>query len=115
MSSAFLGAGVPVVLASLWPVEDQVTASLMERFYAELSLGRAPVTALAQAQNTIRSDPTTAHPFHWAGFVVIGDGTALVDLEAKPRPGPMTGFLVAGSLLIVLVLVVRPRFRASKK
>jgi len=115
LSSAFLGAGVPAVLASLWPVEDQVTAILMERFYEELSLGRAPATALSQAQDAIRSDPATAHPFHWAGFVVIGDGTAMVDLEAKRRPGPVTGYSVAGAMIIALALVVRRRFRAPKK
>jgi tetratricopeptide (TPR) repeat protein len=113
LSSAFLGAGVPTVVASLWPVADGVTAVLMEKFYEELSLGQDPVTALALAQDAIRADPITAHPFHWAGFVVVGDGTVAVDLQIKRRLGPMAFLLVTAAVIIVTILTVRRRFRKT--
>jgi len=111
LSSAFLGAGVPTVVASLWPVADAVTTTLMERFYAELSAGHDPSTALARAQDYIRADPATAHLFHWAGFVVVGDGTLAVDLEIRRRPGPVAGFFIATGMIILLVVFVRRRLR----
>ncbi len=96
LSSAFLSAGVPTVVASLWPVADGVTALLMEKFYEELARGLDPAMALAGAQEFIRQVPATAHPFHWAGFVVVGDGTEAMTLKAKKPIG----------LPVVLVVVV---------
>jgi CHAT domain-containing protein len=113
LSSAFLSAGVPTVVASLWPVDDGVTTVLMEKFYAELASGLDPGTALAVAQDAIRADPLTAHPFHWAGFVVVGDGTVAVDLQVKRRLGPVGLFLVAVFVAVVVIFTVRRRFRKT--
>jgi CHAT domain-containing protein len=69
---AFLLAGAANVLATLWPVEDRATASLMDRFYASLSSGREESQAIAAAQRTLLRNPETTHPFHWAGFALVG-------------------------------------------
>jgi hypothetical protein len=114
LSSAFLGAGVPVVVASLWPVDDQVTTTLMTRFYAGLARGHEPAAALALAQQALRSTPQTAHPFHWAGFVVVGDGTRQVSVAVRSRPGPVAGFLIATGMIVVLVVFVRKRLRPRR-
>jgi CHAT domain-containing protein len=113
LSSAFLSAGVPTVVASLWPVADGVTTVLMDKFYEELASGRDPSTALALAQDAIRADPVTAHPFHWAGFVVVGDGTVAVDLQVKRQLGPVALFLVAVFVAVVVTFTVRRRFRKT--
>lgn len=68
---AFLFAGASNVMATLWPVEDRSTARLMERFYVELAAGRAEDEALAVAQRAAAADPATAHPFFWAGPVMV--------------------------------------------
>ncbi len=117
LSSAFLGAGVPAVVASLWPVEDAATARLMDRFYRELAGGRSVATALEEARAALRADEATAHPFYWAGFVVIGDGSVDVGLEerlaveALPR-GAAAGGLALVGLVLALVLLRRRRRRA---
>ena len=67
---AFLVAGAARVLASLWPVDDEVTAAFMASFYAALCRGQAPATALQQAQiDVMQSHP---HPFYWAAFTLHG-------------------------------------------
>lgn len=78
LSSAFLSAGVPAVLATLWPVDDARTADCIADFYRGLEQGESPARALRRAQAAIRADPATQHPFYWAGFVLIGDGDASV-------------------------------------
>jgi CHAT domain-containing protein len=64
-------AGARRVLASLWKVDDHRTALLMEHFYRHLLIDQVPAPeALARAQAALRSDPATAHPYYWAGFVL---------------------------------------------
>ena len=68
---AFLHAGATRVVASLWVVQDQPTAVLMQPFYQSYErLGAA--AALATAQRALLAMPATTHPFYWAGFEVVG-------------------------------------------
>jgi CHAT domain-containing protein len=67
---AFLVAGAARVVASLWPVDDAVTADFMARFYGALCLGRRPAAALRQAQAELRQQHP--HPFYWAAFTLYG-------------------------------------------
>ena len=67
---AFLVAGAARVVASLWPVDDRVTAAFMAHFYSALQRGDAPALALQQAQNLSARDHP--HPFYWAAFTLYG-------------------------------------------
>jgi tetratricopeptide (TPR) repeat protein len=89
VTGAFLSAGVPTVVATLWPVDDATTAMLMERFYERLAQGDPVAGALAAAKETIRSGPTTRAPFYWAGFVVVGEGDATVALRTRQHISPL--------------------------
>lgn len=75
LTRAFLHAGAERVLATLWPVDDWVTAALMEEFYQAMARGLDPVRALAVAQRVIQADASTAHPYFWAGFVIAEGAT----------------------------------------
>jgi CHAT domain-containing protein/Tfp pilus assembly protein PilF len=68
---AFMYAGTPSVVVSLWNVNDESSADLMIRFYRNLKTGRmSKGEALRQAQlETIRDN---GFPFFWAPFVLIG-------------------------------------------
>ena len=67
---AFLVAGAARVLASLWPVDDAVTAHFMASFYGALCCGESPGSALSTAQvEVMRQHP---HPFYWAAFTLHG-------------------------------------------
>jgi CHAT domain-containing protein len=76
LTRAFLHAGAGSVVATLWPVDDWATAALMERFYAEMALGARTSDALARAQRALRAERATAHPFYWAGFIIVGGADA---------------------------------------
>ncbi len=73
LSRAFQYAGARSVLASLWSVSDRATARLMPIFYRRLLAGAAKDEALREAQLAVAADPETRHPFHWAGFELLGD------------------------------------------
>lgn len=67
---AFLVAGAARVVASLWPVDDEVTGAFMTNFYAALCAGQSPARALQAAQ--ARQRATHPHPFYWAAFTLNG-------------------------------------------
>jgi len=74
LTRGFLYAGVPRVVASLWRVQDRVTAKLMSRFYRAMWQDHLPpAAALREAQRWLRGDPQYHDPYYWAGFVLQGD------------------------------------------
>jgi CHAT domain-containing protein len=56
------------VIASLWQVEDQSTASLMRRMYDEMAAHTDVARALQLAQLSLIGQ----HPYYWAGFLLTG-------------------------------------------
>jgi CHAT domain-containing protein/Tfp pilus assembly protein PilF len=70
LTRAFMYAGTPSVVVSLWNVNDESAADLMIRFYRNLQTGMSKGEALRQAQlETIRDN---GFPFFWAPFVLVG-------------------------------------------
>ncbi|WP_155645983.1 CHAT domain-containing protein, partial [Erythrobacter donghaensis] len=73
---AFVGAGARSVLASHWPVPDDfnATENLISSLF-KASPGTAMNESLAKAQRAAMDDPLTSHPYYWAAFILLGDGT----------------------------------------
>jgi CHAT domain-containing protein/tetratricopeptide (TPR) repeat protein len=74
MARPFIAAGVPLVLASLWPVDSRVTADLMIAFHTyRKKEHKSTVDALRQAElDILNGDATESSPFYWAAFTLIG-------------------------------------------
>jgi CHAT domain-containing protein len=71
ITNAFLSAGVPSVIGSLWQVEDEATTVLMLQFYKRfLEVGAGE--ALRQAMLELKKSPRFEHPFFWAAFTLYG-------------------------------------------
>lgn len=72
---AFIAAGGRQVIASHWPAPDDYNATgrLFGRFFG--GHGETTGAALQAAQIALMDDPETSHPFYWAGFALIGDGS----------------------------------------
>jgi CHAT domain-containing protein len=75
LGRAFMYAGVPTLVSTLWSVNDVATAILMENFYQQLLQGDTPAKALqtAKLQYLATAKGQSAHPAFWAAFVQIGD------------------------------------------
>ena len=73
LTRAFMYAGVPRVVASLWEVSDLATAELMKKFYgAMFQRGLPPAAALRTAQLEMSKDRRWNSPYYWAGFQITG-------------------------------------------
>jgi CHAT domain-containing protein/Tfp pilus assembly protein PilF len=74
LTRAFMYAGVPRVIVSLWSVDDRATAELMAAFYRSLLRDhKRPSEALLAAQIELRKHKEWQSPYYWAAFVQQGD------------------------------------------
>ena len=90
LQRAFKLAGVQTIVMSLWAVDDEATAVLMQYFYEELMEERRVLakavardaeiaehlfdythSALTRAQHRMQQHPKYSEPYYWAGFVVV--------------------------------------------
>jgi len=106
LARAFLQGGARAVVGSLWPVEDEEAAELLERFYRHLGRGDTVAGALTRAQReTLRAGAPAAA---WAGWTVLGDGATVVVPEGR-APGVTARRLtlwLGGGLAIALTLLL---------
>ncbi|NJP08066.1 MAG: CHAT domain-containing protein [Leptolyngbyaceae cyanobacterium RU_5_1] len=81
LSRAFISAGVPSIVVSLWAVSDVSTSHLMVSFYQNLQQHPDKARALRQAMlETMKSHP---RPLDWAAFTLIGEAEGNAKLEIK--------------------------------
>ena len=67
---AFLVAGVPSVVVSLWDLPDDSTSDLMVFFYEELLEKKNKAVALRNAM--LKCKKVYPHPVYWAAFTLVG-------------------------------------------
>lgn len=73
LTRAFLYAGAPSVVVSLWRVRDDTAPDLMVGFYANLERLGDKAEALRQAKLAMIREGEHAHPYHWAPFILVGE------------------------------------------
>ncbi|HEV2915099.1 MAG TPA: CHAT domain-containing protein [Pyrinomonadaceae bacterium] len=74
LTRGFMYAGSKSVVASLWKVDDEATAELMNHFYsALLKDGLSPAAALRAAKMEMWKQERWRTPFFWAAFVLQGE------------------------------------------
>lgn len=74
LTRGFMYAGAPRVVASLWQIDDRVTAEFMRRFYEAMFVqGLRPAAALRAAQVSMSKDNRRGAPHYWAAFTLQGE------------------------------------------
>jgi CHAT domain-containing protein/Tfp pilus assembly protein PilF len=71
----FIARGVPLVVASLWPVDSNTTADLMISFHKlrkSGNLSTAEALRLAQREMLDNPDERYRQPYYWASFITVG-------------------------------------------
>jgi CHAT domain-containing protein len=72
LTRAFIFAGTPSILGTIWSVNDESTSIFMNQFYKNLK-EMDKLKSLQQAQIAMIQSGKYSHPYHWAGFQLIGD------------------------------------------
>jgi CHAT domain-containing protein len=70
LTQAFLYAGTPSLVVSLWRVNDRSTTLFMKGFYQGLSKGQTKPEALRRAMLDVKAE--FPHPYFWAPFILLG-------------------------------------------
>jgi CHAT domain-containing protein/Tfp pilus assembly protein PilF len=83
LTRAFQYAGARSVVVSLWQVNDESTAFLMEAFYRELAKGVSKDVALQSAMVSLRHSRQWSHPFFWSPFVLVGDWKPIAKINLR--------------------------------
>ena len=71
LAGVAIRAGARSTLATLWSVDDESTADLMNKFYRTLNTGVNKTKALREAQLAILK--SEKRPYFWAPFVLVGN------------------------------------------
>ena len=105
LARGFKYAGCPAIVMTMWPVEDNSSIRLMEYFYHAISKGKSKDQALREAKLNFmdNSDPLHAHPYFWAGYILIGDKSELY------KPLSFWWIITASGILIIFFLIMLAR------
>ncbi len=107
LNRAFYYAGASSVLMSLWPVNDQATSQLMDRFYIHLKSSESIARAIRKTKLEMIDSDNLSHPYYWAGFIISGKADQII----FSRRYKQLFYIGAACLLIFLMITL---FRKSR-
>ncbi|MCP4442918.1 MAG: tetratricopeptide repeat protein [Aureispira sp.] len=116
LARAFMYAGSPALIVSLWQVNDQVTSIIMKNLYANLAEGMKKDEALRQAklQYMKSAKGIAAHPAFWSPFIMMGN-TEPVSIKKKGLDTLPWIIGTGGLLLLVLGGLAIRKYRQKKE
>jgi len=112
INRAFFYAGSSSILMSLWPVNDEASCQLMERFYTHLRSYNSIMDALRKAKLEMIESDVLSHPYYWAGFIASGKADEVIFPKSSSR------MFVIGIVLVVAcvaIIIVGKRFRKKTR
>ena len=120
LSTSFAIAGVPSMIAALWPVETALTRGLVIdafRVARGSNVAIADAMAIAVRRHLDGQTPRPLlHPRFWAALVVLGDGSISLDASARPATrelGPFANVDAAERASIVATAPMEADFVSS--
>jgi CHAT domain-containing protein len=103
LSRGFIYAGSRSVIQTLWKINDQISASIIEDFYINLTSNNSSQQALRNAKLTYinQADELAAHPYNWAAFQYVGADYQLVHKYYRYY------VILAVCLILIAIFIVR--------
>ena len=98
---AFMYAGCPGIIMTLWVVEDKSGIKLMINFYKELVKGKPKDQALRIAKLKFIEEATLtkAHPFYWSSYICVGNVDPLFIPKAKI-------IIIIGAVIVSVAILI---------
>jgi len=108
LARGFFTAGAKSIVMTLWSVGDKTSSKLIHNFYNNLAANENIGDAMQRAKLTYlnQSEEMKAHPYFWAGYIVLGNANSTF----QPGQNHMWYFLVG----IFLIFGVTASFGIKK-
>lgn len=108
LARGFAYAGASALIASLWKVKNQQTASLFSSFYENIDNGKRASEALRAAKLNYLEETSDIHasPAYWTGFIFIGNDKLNEKADKK-----ILWYGVGLAFLIGLIYIFRQKMR----
>jgi CHAT domain-containing protein len=112
LSRGFTAVGAGGIIAGLWNMNDEATATLMGYFYQQLALKNHPAIALREAKLEWlagkHDNPFMKLPYFWAGSIYCGnDQPVAIDSRGSVSYYLWIAAGLFGFLLFILILLIR--------
>lgn len=112
IARAFMYAGVPSIVASLWKVDDRATSQIMKTFYRYLAKGenKAQALRLAKLDYLKNADNIMAHPAYWSAFVQIGNSKSItIQRKMYAHFSWVHGLIIIGIIIVLCYIWYKKR------
>ncbi len=112
LAHAFNYAGSESILTSLWKIDEQSSAKIVDLFYKHIKKGMSKDEALQKAklQYISEAEGRTVNPEYWAGLVLIGDTSPILMVETS-----YAIYWYVGLGLLILLIFVFIIYKRHKK
>lgn len=114
LARAFMYAGVPSLVVSLWQVNDYSTSVLMRLFYENVAKDINIAKALQEAKKSylLKAKESAQHPAFWAAFIQLGDSSPS---HVRNKNTRMWGyFVLIGINLLIWSMLSRYLYKRRK-
>ncbi|MEP7238477.1 MAG: CHAT domain-containing tetratricopeptide repeat protein [Ferruginibacter sp.] len=116
LARGFTATGAAGIVAGLWDMNDETTASLMGSFYKLLRSGQSPASALQHAKLQWLQNKNAQQfqklPYFWAGMVYSGDNDA-VEINIKKSISIWWLIAVVAALAGLIFIIKKKRLTLS--
>ncbi len=69
---AWRAAGVPWIVLSRWPSDDDDREAIVRELQRQLRNGKSPDEALLATRQAVQRKPAWRAPFYWTGWIAVG-------------------------------------------
>jgi len=110
---AFIVAGCPNLVMTMWTVDDKSSQKLMVSFYKSIITGSGIADALQKSKVHYLSeaDELHAHPHYWAGFIELGQNQ---ELNLSSRKSITVYFFLLFFLTILILIFIQTKKNPRK-
>jgi CHAT domain-containing protein len=114
LARSFFYTGVRTVVFTLWNVADDAGSKISTGFYEQMSEHQTLDVAMRNAKQDYlkNADPLKAHPYYWAGYIVLGR-TREIDIRKSRHIEWIASITIV--LLIPLFIFVRRKWKINRK
>ena len=116
LARGFTATGAAGIVAGLWDMNDETTASLMGSFYKLLGSGQSPANALHHAKLQWLQDKNGQQfqklPYFWAGMVYSGDNDP-VQINTQKNTSAWWWAAIVAAIAVLIYFIKKKRLAYS--